>query len=453
MALAVNTPFVAPSGPVFVDEADGNVAFGADESSRPDWSATQKSPLEGTTKNLDERVIKFDQDSFSSSGQDRVITTDAGIRTIKWTTKSARVRVGKATWLGRINDQREIIKQVENKDPSSFPKPSTTGSSNSVPSPPSTRVKRVEEMVIYGSQLNLPVHEIVTGSQYADSDMYIQLEWTFDAQSGTTTSGVFAVFDGRVSSSEYNATAARIRALTTDDPDVELDGVESDDSASPADVTSTKIPAHPSSTATGSASISTIGPAQSGGGGGGSSLSAGAIAGIVIGSVLGLSLIAFAIWFLLRRRRRVDHASHGAAYDSGHSPHAYLADKETHARVTESPHSPYSDDGQQPQHQRGDPEAVVSASAAGTTERRPLAPYGEEEHTPIAARSVEDMTRNGARSSTPNVNTNVSHLIEDGMTEDEIRRLEEEERALDDAIEQAGQGQGQSQGQGQRRQP
>ncbi|OHW92459.1 hypothetical protein CSPAE12_08826 [Colletotrichum incanum] len=445
MALAVNTPFVAPSGPVFVDEADGNVAFGVDESSRPDWSATQKSPLEGTTKNLDERVIQFDQDSFSSSGEDRVITTDAGIRTITWTTKSDRVRVDKAIWLGRINENREIIKQVDNKEPSSFPKSSTTSSSNSVPSPPSTRAKRDQDM---------------SGSQYADSDMYIQLEWTLDAQSGTTTSGVFAVFDGRVSSLGYNATVARIRTLTTSNADVELDGVESDDdSASPADAVSTKIPARPSSTSTGSASISTIDPGQSGGSGG-SSLSAGAIAGIVIGSVLGLSLIAFAIWFLLRRRRRADHASHGA-YDSGHNPREYLADKETHARVTESPHSPYSDDGQQPQHQpeqhhrlrRDDPEAVIPASAVSATERRPLAPYGEEEHTPIAARSVEDMTRNGARSSTPNVNTNVSHLIEDGMTEDEIRRLEEEERALDDAIEQAGQGQGQSQGQGQRRQP
>lgn len=43
-----------------------------------------------------------------------------------------------------------------------------------------------------------------------------------------------------------------------------------------------------------------------------------------------------------------------------------------------------------------------------------------------------------ARSTTPSgISGRYAHLIEDGMTDDEIRRLEEEERALDEAIEQA----------------
>lgn len=43
-----------------------------------------------------------------------------------------------------------------------------------------------------------------------------------------------------------------------------------------------------------------------------------------------------------------------------------------------------------------------------------------------------------ARSTTPSgISGRYAHLVEDGMTDDEIRRLEEEERALDEAIEQA----------------
>ncbi|GKT40115.1 uncharacterized protein ColSpa_00296 [Colletotrichum spaethianum] len=440
MALAVKAPSVAPSGAVFVDEADGNAAFGTGESSRPNFSATQKSP--GTIGNPEGKKIDFNMMTFGSlpNYNDRVITTSTGTHKINWGS-SAGVSVDRALWLGRIGGDNITIERFEK-------------------APSSARLSKRSLGTVYDDYLELTFHEI--NQQYYDYDMYIQLHWTLLDRSGTTTSGVFAVSNGTSGSSEYSAAADRIGKLTAGDDnnaDRELNGVEDDDSTSSADPISTAVTASPSATATGSASISTLGAsAGDSGGGGGSNLPAGAIAGIVIGSVLGISLIAFLIWFFLRRHRRADHVSNGA-YDSGHSPHQYLTDKETHARVTESPHSPYSDDGQQPQHPPGqhhriqldDPEAVAPASAVSGTERHPLAPYGEEEHTPIAARSVEDMTRNGARSSTPNVNTNVSHLIEDGMTEDEIRRLEEEERALDDAIEQAGQGQGQSQGQGQRR--
>lgn len=45
------------------------------------------------------------------------------------------------------------------------------------------------------------------------------------------------------------------------------------------------------------------------------------------------------------------------------------------------------------------------------------------------------------RSNTPSgIAQQYAHLVEEGMTEDEIRRLEAEERALDEAIEQAGTG-------------
>ncbi|ROW11394.1 hypothetical protein VMCG_01579 [Cytospora schulzeri] len=47
----------------------------------------------------------------------------------------------------------------------------------------------------------------------------------------------------------------------------------------------------------------------------------------------------------------------------------------------------------------------------------------------------------GSRSATPSgISGRYAHLIEEGMTEDEIRRMEEEERALDEAIERHGRG-------------
>lgn len=58
-----------------------------------------------------------------------------------------------------------------------------------------------------------------------------------------------------------------------------------------------------------------------------------------------------------------------------------------------------------------------------------------------SARPSTEMQRTGfshARSNTPSgISGRYAHLVEEGMTEDEIQRLEEEERALDEAIEQA----------------
>ncbi|KAF6845270.1 hypothetical protein CMUS01_00215 [Colletotrichum musicola] len=274
--------------------------------------------------------------------------------------------------------------------------------------------------------------------------MYIKVYWTKDGRPGSTTSGVFTVYDNSnlpVAYPELNARLAR--EMSRSDQNV---GVDTDDSVGNGDLNPETTLSSATATASVTPKSSPSGSSDVGSGGGGGGLPAGAIAGIVVGSVLGIGLIAFLLWFFLRRRRRGEHGSNGA-YGSGQGPHEYLADKETHARVTESPQSPYSDDGQhqqqpQPHLAPSQQEAAIPPSSATPAGRPSFAPY--EEHTPIAARSLDDVNRgSGARSSTPNVNSNVSHLIEDGMTEDEIRRLEEEERALDAAIEQAGQTQGQ----------
>lgn len=157
-------------------------------------------------------------------------------------------------------------------------------------------------------------------------------------------------------------------------------------------------------------------------------LSTGAIVGIAIGGLAGLILIAALIWFLLRRRRRRNPEKslepNGPAVDSG----TYAMNKEM-SRVTDSPHTPRS---------TFPTSGPISGSAAaaqqsdGPAEERPYSPYRQV----VPSGSRQELTRSGA--ATPQgLPSNVAHLVEDGMTDDEIRRLEEEERQLDDEIARA----------------
>ncbi|KAJ9144438.1 hypothetical protein NKR19_g6387 [Coniochaeta hoffmannii] len=183
-----------------------------------------------------------------------------------------------------------------------------------------------------------------------------------------------------------------------------------------------------------------------------SGLSTGAIAGIAVAAALvGLGLLATLIFCLVRRRRRDRLAgdsaiSPGGRYGSRATPEL-IAQKEANASVgvEVSPHSPYSDDGG----------GVLAgglrhgSAARQHQEEVPLAPgYADGPAAVSHRRSVvaEDggslRGSQTGRSLTPGraTPTAVRHLVEEGMTEDEIRRLEEEERELDQAIEQAGSG-------------
>lgn len=162
----------------------------------------------------------------------------------------------------------------------------------------------------------------------------------------------------------------------------------------------------------------TIESGRSGGGGG---LSVGAKAGIGAAcGIVGLVLIGLAIFFFLRQRRRTAAAatSQPPPLDTTSSlhgaPHDFLQDKEAQAHVADSPHS---DD------------------APGHSLRNSAVVYAD----PVAPSSSSAAAAAGpaAEARRPEVPTAVAHLVEDGMTADEIRRLEEEERALDQAIEQA----------------
>lgn len=165
---------------------------------------------------------------------------------------------------------------------------------------------------------------------------------------------------------------------------------------------------------------STSGAEESSGGGGG--LSTGATAGIAVGAVIGgLLIIGALVWFFLRRRRRSKKAG-----DEYVTQQTYAVDKETHGRATDSPNSPYSDENH------------MQPVALGSLDRdRGVAPTPPPGAVPRSSIGSHDRAAHSGAQTPQGMPSNVAHLVEDGMTVDEIRRLEEEERQLDDEIERA----------------
>ncbi|KAK7943477.1 uncharacterized protein PG986_012590 [Apiospora aurea] len=233
---------------------------------------------------------------------------------------------------------------------------------------------------------------------------------------------------------------------------------------------------------------------QSGGGGGG--LNPGAIAGIVVGSVIGALLIigALAYFLCFRRRaggkqqRRHIHGDVGYASDSGAAA-MMMREKEMPGVNHSTPHSAYADDGGR-MHERGGvgqdndsisyslntpvyqeergmaaagistqqrqsrdnslhrneynrPQSYAADSAIGVAVSGGAAPNNtaaERERNgsvggAAVGRASHQTSRPGSEVRSP---SRYAHLIEEGMTEDEVRRLEDEERQLDAAIEDAG---------------
>jgi hypothetical protein len=203
----------------------------------------------------------------------------------------------------------------------------------------------------------------------------------------------------------------------------------------------------------------------------GGGLAQGAIIGIAVGcGVAGLLAICGLVWYLLRRRqqKKALHAV-GSPYGSGNRGEELMAEKEAGADVDVTPHSPYSDDGGAASGPAGPSggggaypdahgEAVAAAAVAHPHLQDPpqsFTPYSDRPGAAAAAAGTPSVraasvaqTTDEPRVRVPSpvpgratprgLTTPYAHLVEDGMTEDEIRRLEEEERQLDAAIEQAG---------------
>ncbi|KAM5355775.1 hypothetical protein ACJ41O_002421 [Fusarium nematophilum] len=245
--------------------------------------------------------------------------------------------------------------------------------------------------------------EVADGSldrQYWGLQMQIQIDWETDFADGWTKSDIFTVSNQNTAELQDTMQEANSNS-----------GNELEDITPKGSETSTSD----------STSSETAESSSSGGGGG---LSTGATAGIAVGAVIGgLLIIGALVWFLLRRRRRSKQVG-----DDYTSQQAYAVDKETHGRATDSPNSPYSDENQ------------VQPVALDSLNRDRDDPSFNAHGTPPPPRtSIGSRGRGGnSGAQTPQgVSSRVAHLVEDGMTPEEIRRLEEEERQLDDEIERA----------------
>jgi len=220
----------------------------------------------------------------------------------------------------------------------------------------------------------------------------------------------------------------------------------------------------PTATPSGSATSS---PQSSSDGG----LAVGAIAGIAVAcGVVGLALIGILVWFLLRRQKQSKDDDARDTYRSGRTrTDELMAEKEANAGVDASPHSPYSDDGgihgesgslhrvetggvvataAVPYHK---PDQSRSTQPAHDTPRN-FTPYSDHHDNTVPSPGTHTASVAAAGNISPGgpdsptsgrgtphgaLHSQYAHLVEEGMTEDEIRRLEDEERQLDAAIEQS----------------
>lgn len=248
--------------------------------------------------------------------------------------------------------------------------------------------------------LNLTAPKVIP---WYEKEMVVKIEWTGqDEEQGFSQSGVFTV-------------------ARQDDPSFSADDFT-------RNVTKAEQDRQGFESITSQGSQSTPGPSgsssKSSGGGGG--LSTGAIAGIAVAcSVVGIALLAGLVWFLLRRRRR---RSVGEGYKATRqTTNSFTGVKEARPSVAESPIivSPFSDDGEA----RGfsNSNIAIALPQRGSTPRAVPAINDE------GSRDRPDSAASGNRS-----RGGIAHLVEEGMTEADILRLEEEERHLDAEIERAG---------------
>ncbi|KAI1294524.1 hypothetical protein F5Y03DRAFT_399456 [Xylaria venustula] len=331
--------------------------------------------------------------------------------------------------------------------------PSTPTTAPTIGGPASSRS---EEPDISLTLMNGSV--VVTWGEPSHSDdhylyqpLYLKCEWGNSSVTGDSTSQLFVVYGTNQTKAEaVLQDLASAGDATAGTPSPARDQIVSPVANSPPPTTTTLTST--TSTPQTSQPGATLGIAASLSSNNG--LSKGGIIGVAVGaSIAGLLVAGALAWlFCLRRRRhRSNAATHHIvpSYSSDVGVHAMISDKEIPAvhessspqsvydgRPSGDAYAPYSDRSAaspvpplQHQHRRATSGSAATAAAAAAA----AAGTGTTSET--------DLSRNGRGAPTPTsmIATRYAHLVEEGMTEDEIRRLEEEERQLDAAIEHAGQ--------------
>lgn len=294
---------------------------------------------------------------------------------------------------------------------------------------------------------------------YAGKEMYFQVRWTLGGwKEGTSYSRMFSVAQNKDQATAFaNANSEFANDVPAKPESISGNGSPTSTSTM---IAATKSSVPGSSGGSNGDSNHSSGSAKQIGGGG---LSTGAIAGIAVGAgIVGIVATVGLIWLLIRRRRRQQALAGGVSggpYGShgNNRTQELMAEKEANGGVDVSPHSPYSDDG----NTAAAASTTVAAAAAvggvgaagasmsgggggGAAHDRAFTPYSDHQRSslvdeaPTTAPPAAAAAASHGRSTPSAAQTPYGHLVEDGMTEDDIRRLEAEERELDQAIEQAG---------------
>lgn len=249
-------------------------------------------------------------------------------------------------------------------------------------------------------RVDLTFDDFGTGGKQVDHQaqlMFIRTNWTQGGNRGYTNSFTFVVAD-------YDHQDQAGNALRMDNGIAYKDASYDKDSSAAGDIPKTAT----ASSATGGHTAAQPTSISEPSNGGHKGLSTGAIAGIAVGgAVVFLGIVGTLIWFLVKRKKQKKAP---APYSDETKATAFLHDKDG-AHHTDSVIAPYSDDGHN---------------------RRSSAPPQQPQTVENEQRALSPPA---VRSSGPGVSSSVAHLVEEGMTEADIRRLEEEERHLDAEIE------------------
>ncbi|KAI1776572.1 hypothetical protein F4818DRAFT_353536 [Hypoxylon cercidicola] len=259
--------------------------------------------------------------------------------------------------------------------------------------------------------------------------LFYEFQWENSTSKGSSYSQVIAVATASDVQNARDAIAETGKETSPAQPEAITES--SSPSENPTTATATSTPAAETPVET---TVSQSSSDRSG-------LSTGAIAGIAVGcGVAGLLIIAFLVWFFFFRRRSSRSKVRGADFAADSGTHAMMPDKEAIGMSQSSPHSAFADDGGR----LHDPNRRSAAAGDDAASYAPYSDRGRSASPPAAFATAaahnhsQTDVASRSRSPSPQFQTRYAHLIEEGMTEDEIRRLEEEERHLDAAIEDAG---------------
>ncbi|KAI0459599.1 hypothetical protein F5B21DRAFT_249694 [Xylaria acuta] len=313
----------------------------------------------------------------------------------------------------------------------------------------------------------------------SDQPLYLECEWTRSTSAGNSTTQPFAFYEN-----DPSLAARRLEAIgagSLGDPARQETSTVTP--TSPTASTSPEVATSPASGTPSQPTTTADAGAQSASSSTQQGLNKNGIIGVAVGVTVGGLLVAGTLlWlFCFRRRRRrtaAHHAMPSYASDVG-GMHAMMQDKEIHVvlessssprsayggggsggdsggggggggdegRASTDQYAPYSDrsttsptpDHHHHHHHHHHRKTASGAStAAAVAAAAEVGGAGAGASAGATSQTDPSWTRGSAPTPTPVIMSRYAHLVEEGMTDDEIRRLEEEERQLDAAIEHAG---------------